>query len=91
MHPGDKDLITAQITAHNGKTILFVKIQRGADRLADNLAKAGVPVNALYGGKSQAVRTRTLKLFKEQAMQHSLQQMSLPAVSTSMASHWLFT
>jgi hypothetical protein len=43
IHPGDKDLITAQIAARNGKTILFVKIQRGADRLADNLAKAGVP------------------------------------------------
>jgi superfamily II DNA/RNA helicase len=66
MHPGDKDLITAQIAARNGKTILFVKTQRGADRLAENLAKAGVPVGALHGGKSQAVRTRTLKLFKEQ-------------------------
>jgi superfamily II DNA/RNA helicase len=66
MHPGDKDLITAQIAARNGKTILFVKTQRSADRLADNLAKAGVPVGALHGGKSQAVRTRTLKLFKEQ-------------------------
>jgi superfamily II DNA/RNA helicase len=66
MHPGDKDQITAQIAARNGKTILFVKTQRGADRLADNLAKAGVPVGALHGGKSQAVRTRTLKLFKEQ-------------------------
>jgi superfamily II DNA/RNA helicase len=66
MHPGDKDLITAQIAARNGKTILFVKTQRGADRLADNLAKAGVPVGALHGEKSQAVRTRTLKLFKEQ-------------------------
>jgi superfamily II DNA/RNA helicase len=66
MHPRDKDLITAQIAAHNGKKILLVKTQRGANRLADNLAKAGVPVGALHGGKSQAVRTRTLKLFKEQ-------------------------
>ena len=66
MHPGDKNLITVQIAACNEKTILFVKTQRGADRLADNLAKAGVPVDALYGGKSQAVRTRTLKLFNEQ-------------------------
>jgi superfamily II DNA/RNA helicase len=69
MHPGDKDLITAQIAAHNGKKILLVKTQRGADRLADNLAKAGAPVGALHGGKSQAVRTRTrtrtLKLFNE--------------------------
>ena len=66
MHPGGKDLITAQITARNGKTILFVKTQRGVDRLADNLAKAGVLVGALHGGKSQAVCTRTFKLFKEQ-------------------------
>jgi superfamily II DNA/RNA helicase len=67
MHPGDKDDITNQIAARNGKTILFVKTQRGADRLADKLAHAGVPVGALHGGKSQAVRTRTLALFKEQA------------------------
>ncbi len=66
MHPGDKDDITSQIAARNGKTILFVKTQRGADRLADKLAHAGVPVGALHGGKSQAVRTRTLALFKEQ-------------------------
>jgi superfamily II DNA/RNA helicase len=67
MHPGDKDDITNQIAARNGKTILFVKTQRGADRLADKLAHAGVPVGALHGGKSQAVRTRTLALFKQQA------------------------
>jgi superfamily II DNA/RNA helicase len=65
MHPTDKDEITNQIAARNGKTILFVKTQRGADRLADKLAHAGVPVGALHGGKSQAVRTRTLALFKE--------------------------
>ena len=57
MDPGDKDLITAQIAVRNGKTILFVKTQRGSDRLADNLAKASVPFGALHGGKSQAVRT----------------------------------
>ena len=39
MHPGDKDLITAQITARNGKTFLFAKTQRSADRLADTSQK----------------------------------------------------
>ena len=63
--PSEKDEVTAEIAARNGKTILFVKTQRGADRLADKLAHAGVPVGALHGGKSQAVRTRTLALFKE--------------------------
>ena len=67
MNPTDKDDITNQVAARNGKTILFVKTQRGADRLADKLAHAGVPVGALHGGKSQAVRTLTLALFKETA------------------------
>ena len=65
MNPGDKDDITNQIAARNGKTIMFVKTQRGADRLADKLAHAGVTVGALHGGKTQAVRTRTLALFKD--------------------------
>ena len=64
MHAGDKDEITAQIAARDGRTILFVKTQRGADRLADKLASVGVAVGALHGGKSQAVRTRTLAMFK---------------------------
>jgi superfamily II DNA/RNA helicase len=67
MNPSEKDDITNQVAARNGKTILFVKTQRGADRLADKLAHAGVPVGALHGGKSQAVRTRTLALFKDTA------------------------
>ena len=65
MQTTDKDDVTAQIASRSGKTILFVKTQRGADRLSDKLAHAGVPVGALHGGKSQAVRTRTLALFKE--------------------------
>jgi superfamily II DNA/RNA helicase len=59
MHPGDNDLIIAQIAARNGKTILFIKTQCGADRLADNLANYGVLVGALHGGNSKAVRTQT--------------------------------
>ena len=65
IHPIEKDLITVQIAVRTGKTILFVKTQRSADRLADSLAKASVPVGVLRGGKSQAFRTRTLKLSKE--------------------------
>jgi superfamily II DNA/RNA helicase len=55
------------IAARNSKTILFDKTQRGGDRLCDKLANAGVAVGALYGGKSQAVRTRTLTMFKDSA------------------------
>jgi superfamily II DNA/RNA helicase len=67
IHPNDKEIITAQIAAREGKTILFVRTQHGADKLAQKLAHAGVPVGALHGGKSQSVRTRTLAAFKSGA------------------------
>ena len=87
MHPSDKDLITAQIAARNGITIIFVRTQRGADRRADNLAKAGVPVSALYGEKSQAVLLIHSSYLKNKKTPPSLQPVSPPALSTSMASH----
>lgn len=65
IQPQDKEQILAEIAARHGKTIVFVKTQRGADRVADRLMHAGVPAGALHGGKSQAVRTRTLKMFKD--------------------------
>lgn len=64
VHPADKDQVTAQIAARDGRTIFFVRTQAGVDRLADHLAAQGVPVGALHGGKSQAVRTRTLDAFR---------------------------
>ena len=64
VHPADKDQVTAQIAARDGRTIFFVRTQAGVDRLADHLALQGVPVGALHGGKSQAVRTRTLDAFR---------------------------
>lgn len=91
MHPGDKDDITSQIAARNGKTILFVKTQRGADRLADKLANAGVPVGALHGGKSQAVRTAHLHSLKNKKIQHLSQLMLQLVEFTLMESHSLFT
>lgn len=44
-----------------------MKTQRGATRFYDKLAHAGVSVGALHGGKSQAVRTRTLAMFTDSA------------------------
>jgi len=67
VHPNDKEIITAQIAAREGKTILFVRTQHGADKLAQKLAQVGVPVGALHGGKSQSVRTKTLAAFKSGA------------------------
>jgi len=64
IHPNDKEEITSQIAARDGKTILFVRTQHGADKLAHKLAQVGVPVGSLHGGKSQSVRTKTLAKFK---------------------------
>jgi superfamily II DNA/RNA helicase len=65
VHPADKDVVTAQIAARDGRTIFFMRTQAGVDRLAGQLAAQGVPVGALHGGKSQAVRTRTLDAFRK--------------------------
>ncbi len=64
MEPSDKDKITAQIAARNGRTIFFVRTKHGADRLAEKMLRVGVPVGALHGGKSQSQRTRILEAFK---------------------------
>jgi len=65
VHPADRQAVTEQIGARPGRTIFFVRTQAGADRLADRLAARGVAAAALHGGKSQSVRTRTLKSFRD--------------------------
>lgn len=66
MSHADKGDISNQIASRDGKSIFFVRTKRGADRLSRNLSSAGVRVGTLHGGKSQAVRTRTLAEFKAQ-------------------------
>jgi len=61
----DKQPVTAEIAARNGRTLLFTRTKHGADRLTKQLAQVGVQAAALHGGKSQAVRTRTLRRFRE--------------------------
>ena len=61
----DKPSILAEIGSREGKTMFFARTQAGVDRIANDLAKQGVPAGALHGGKTQAVRTRTLAAFKE--------------------------
>lgn len=47
-----------------GKTIVFTRTKRGADRLAKQLSHQGVHAEAIHGNKSQNARTRTLDSFK---------------------------
>jgi superfamily II DNA/RNA helicase len=55
----------AHLAAREERTILFVRTKHGAERLAENLRKAGVPAGALHGGRSQSQRTRALNDFKD--------------------------
>jgi superfamily II DNA/RNA helicase len=61
---GYKWQLVTQIAARQGRTILFVRTKFGAERLADNLNRAGVAASALHGGRSQAQRTQALNGFK---------------------------
>ncbi|MGP3971532.1 DEAD/DEAH box helicase [Streptomyces sp. 6N223] len=63
--PQDKAPLTAAIAAREGRTIVFVRTQLGADRVAEQLREAGVRADALHGGMTQGARTRTLADFKD--------------------------
>jgi superfamily II DNA/RNA helicase len=54
---------TAELVAATGRSIVFTRTRRGADRLAKQLERNGVAAVAMHGGRSQAQRTRALKSF----------------------------
>ncbi|MFB6945324.1 DEAD/DEAH box helicase [Streptomyces sp. NPDC056237] len=63
--PKDKAPVTSAIAARKGRTIIFVRTQLGADRIAEQLVEAGVKADALHGGMTQGARTRVLADFKD--------------------------
>jgi superfamily II DNA/RNA helicase len=66
--PREKLDIVTRIAGRRGRTIMFVRTQLAVDRLVGQLAEKGVRAGALHGGKTQAVRTRTLAEFREGRM-----------------------
>jgi len=46
-----------------GRTLVFVRTKRGADRLVKRLAKQGMEAAAMHGDKSQAQREKALRRF----------------------------
>lgn len=60
----DKVRVAAELATSTGRTILFVKTQAGADRLAEQLTERGVPAEPLHGGRTQGQRNRVLSDFK---------------------------
>ncbi|MGH8873367.1 MAG: helicase-related protein, partial [Acidimicrobiia bacterium] len=61
----DRPAHVAGLVASDGPSIIFTRTRHGADRLAKQLAHAGVSVVALHGGRSQQQRNRALKQFAE--------------------------
>src|SRR5690606_32698164 len=62
--PNTKAPITAAIAAREGRTIVFVRTQLGADRVAHQLRDAGIRADALHGGMTQQARSAVLDQFK---------------------------
>jgi ATP-dependent RNA helicase RhlE len=47
-----------------GRTLVFTRTKRGADRVAQQLCRGGVKANAIHGDKSQNARMRVLDSFR---------------------------
>ncbi len=58
------DTVVGEIRrSDGGRTLVFVRTKRGADKLARKLAGRGIQVAAMHGNKSQAQRTKALAGF----------------------------
>ena len=74
IHPVDRDkkhqLLTHLIKEQNWfQVLVFTRTKHGANKLAEQLSKAGIPSLAIHGNKSQAARTRALAEFKSADLQ----------------------
>jgi superfamily II DNA/RNA helicase len=61
----DKVRIAAEVAGRSARTLFFVRTKHGADRLAKQLARAGVDAAALHGNLAQNARQRVLAAFTE--------------------------
>ncbi len=61
--------LTADLIGEHGSTLVFCRTKRGADRVAAQLAKAGVGAVAIHGDRSQSQRERALAAFSGRRVQ----------------------
>jgi superfamily II DNA/RNA helicase len=59
----DKVPVAMEIASRPGRTLFFVRTKHGADRLAQQLSRAGVGAAAIHGNRSQSQRQRALDAF----------------------------
>ncbi len=65
-----RDLLAHLIKQHDWHQVLvFTRTKHGANRLAEQLDKGGIPALAIHGNKSQSARTKALKEFKDGSLQ----------------------
>ncbi|TFJ95362.1 transporter [Platysternon megacephalum] len=64
----EKVQIAAKLAHRPGRTLVFVRTQRGADRIAQDFQESGVLAAALHGGLTQGQRVRTLNAFKNSTL-----------------------
>ena len=63
IHQMDKVKVVASIARSSNRTIVFVRTKRGADRLAEQLAKEDVRALAIHGDLRQTAREKALSDF----------------------------
>jgi superfamily II DNA/RNA helicase len=56
--------LVEHLRASDGRTLVFVRTKRGADRLVQRLGRAGLGAVALHGDMSQRARERALQCFE---------------------------
>jgi superfamily II DNA/RNA helicase len=68
VHEMDKPRLVAAISRSGGRCLVFVNTKRAADRVARQLADAGVDARAIHGDLRQEARERALKRFSERKL-----------------------
>jgi superfamily II DNA/RNA helicase len=64
VQPELKVPITSWLASRKGKTLVFARTQKGAERIAQQLREDGVHASALHSGKQQGMRSNILAGFK---------------------------
>ncbi len=68
VHELDKVKVAAAIAKGTGRTLVFCRTKRGADRLEIQLRREGVTAGVLHGDLAQNARLRALKNFREDGL-----------------------
>jgi ATP-dependent RNA helicase RhlE len=65
-HDRKRELLAHLVKSNDWRQVLvFVRTKHGANRLAQQLSRAGIEADAIHGNKAQNHRTRTLQRFKD--------------------------